>query len=119
MMTWPGSMSRGNPVTPQQTDSAHDALDEGRKLLKRGHADQALFKLQLALKLYTSASRASGIAKTHNELVDLYLRQGQYTVALDHYKKAFEGFANVKPADTSAATSGVNRIAGSQAAAGV
>ncbi len=118
-LTLPGSLLRGNPVVPQQPDSARQSLNEGRKLLKRGHADQALIKLQNALKLYTSANKASGIAATHNELGDLYLRQGQYPVALEHYQKAFDGFVNIKAPDTSAATSGVSQIAGSQAAAGV
>ena len=110
---------RSNPVVPPQTDSAKQALSEGRKLLKRGRADQALIQLQNALNLYTAAKKVSGIAATHNELGDLYLRQGQYPVALDHYKKAFEGFVNIQPADTTAATSGVAMVAGSQAAAGV
>ena len=110
---------RSNPVVPQQTDSAKQALDEGRKLLKRGRADQALIQLQNALNLFTAAKKVSGIAATHNELGDLYLRQGQYTVALDHYKKSFEGFVNIKPADTAATTSAVSRVAGSEAAAGV
>ena len=79
-------------VTPQQSDSASAALHEGRRLLKRGKADQALGKLQMALQLYTSAKNNSGMAAAHNELGDLYLRQGQYQVALDHYTKALGGF---------------------------
>jgi CHAT domain-containing protein len=106
-------------VEPQQTDQAHQALSQGRKLLKRGHADQALVQLQTALRLFTSTNNVSGIAATHNELGDLYLRQGQYSVALDHYQKAFDGFVNVKPPDTQAASTGVGQIAGAQAAAGV
>ncbi|HSB29953.1 MAG TPA: CHAT domain-containing protein [Pyrinomonadaceae bacterium] len=104
---------------PPQTDQAHQALSQGRKLLKRGHADQALIQLQTALSLFTSTNNVSGIAASHNELGDLYLRQGQYPVALDHYQKAFEGFVNVKKPDTQAAASGVARVAGSEAAAGV
>jgi len=106
-------------LEPQQTDQAHQALSQGRKLLKRGHADQALVQLQTALRLFTSANNASGIAASHNELGDLYMRQGQYPVALDHYQKAFEGFVNVKPPDTQAASSGVGRVAGAEAAQGV
>ncbi|MGH9962933.1 MAG: hypothetical protein ACREBC_38425, partial [Pyrinomonadaceae bacterium] len=44
------------------------------------------------MNLYTAAKKNRGIAAANNELGDLYLRQGQYNVALDHYKKAFEGF---------------------------
>src|ERR1043166_9880585 len=76
----------------QQTDSASSALHEGRRLLKRGRADLALVQLRNALNLYTAAKNSSGVAATHNELGDLYLRQGQYQVALDHYQKAFDGF---------------------------
>jgi len=63
--------------TVQQTDSAATALQEGRRLLKRGRADQALGKLQTALSLYTASKNRKGIAAAHNELGDLYLRQGQ------------------------------------------
>jgi CHAT domain-containing protein len=77
---------------PQQPDQASTALKQGRRLLKRGKADQALGQLQTALNLYTVAKNNRGIAAAQNELGDLYLRQGQYNVALDHYQKAFEGF---------------------------
>jgi CHAT domain-containing protein/predicted negative regulator of RcsB-dependent stress response len=80
---------------PQQTDQAGTDLKEGRRLLKRGRADQALIRLQNALKLYTSANNPRGMAATHNELGDLYLRQGQYSVALDYYQKALEGFMGI------------------------
>lgn len=80
-------------ATPvQQADQAGSALREGRRLLKRGKSDQALGQLQNALNLYTAAKNNRGIAAAQNELGDLYLRQGQYNVALDHYKKALEGF---------------------------
>ncbi|HUE82680.1 MAG TPA: CHAT domain-containing tetratricopeptide repeat protein [Pyrinomonadaceae bacterium] len=78
--------------TQQQSDQAATALREGRQLLKRGQSDQALVQLQKALSLYTAAKNNRGIAATHNELGDLYLRQGQHTVALDHYQKALDGF---------------------------
>src|SRR4030095_6574159 len=79
---------------PQQADSALTALQEGRRLLKRGKADQALGQFQTSLKLYTAASNNRGMAAAHNELGDLYLRQGQYNVALDHYKQAHENFVS-------------------------
>ena len=82
----------GASVSPQQADGAGTALREGRRLLKRGQADKALIQLRNALNLYTAARNNSGIAASHNELGDLYLRQGQYQVALDHYQKAFDGF---------------------------
>src|SRR5215213_25586 len=82
----------GPTALPQQTDQASAALHEGRRLLKRGHADKALIQLRNALNLYTAAKNNSGMAAAHNELGDLYLRQGQYEVALGHYQKALDGF---------------------------
>jgi CHAT domain-containing protein/tetratricopeptide (TPR) repeat protein len=84
--------SSSNSATPQQTDQAGAAFDQGKKLLRRGRADQALIQLQNALNLYTAAKNNRGMAKAHNEIGDLYLRQGQFQVALDHYKSALEGF---------------------------
>src|SRR5215208_2464057 len=79
-------------LTPQQTDQAGTALHEGRRLLKRGQADKALIQLRNALNLYTASKNNRGIAATHNELGDLFLRQGQYQIALDNYQKALDGF---------------------------
>jgi CHAT domain-containing protein len=97
--------SSASPV--QQSDQAAAALQEGRRLLKRGKADQALGQLQTALKLYTAATNNHGIAATNNELGDLYLRQGQYNVALSHYKLALDGFVlgDKKQAEATAAAS--------------
>ena len=74
----------------QQPDQAGTALQEGRRLLKRGKADQALGQLQTALNLYTAAKNRKGVAAAHNELGDLYLRQGQNKTALDHYQQAYD-----------------------------
>ena len=74
----------------QQIDQAGAALNEGRRLLKRGKADQALGQLQTALNLYTTANNRKGIAAAHNELGDLYLRQGQNKTALAHYQQAHD-----------------------------
>ena len=90
----------------QQADQAGTALREGRRLLKRGQADKALIQLRNALNLYSAAQNNSGIAAAHNELGDLYLRQGQYQIALDHYQKAFDGFFVGNPKQD-AVTSGV------------
>ncbi|HEX6732506.1 MAG TPA: tetratricopeptide repeat protein, partial [Pyrinomonadaceae bacterium] len=86
-------------ISPLQTDQAGTELKEGRRLLKRGRADQALIRLQNALNLYTAAKNMRGVAATHNEIGDLYLRQGQYTVALDHYQKALDGFLGIAPTE--------------------
>src|ERR1043166_5272908 len=105
----------------QQTDSASAALREGRRLLKRGQADKALIQLRNALNLYTAAKNNSGMAAAHNELGDLYMRQGQYAVALDHYQKALEGFLAGDPQKqvSTAAASAVAPVAGVAASAAV
>lgn len=91
---WALSSSAGNfpPVVAPQSDPA-SALSSGRKLLKQGHADQALSYLQNARSLYTQANNQRGIAAARDALGDLYMVQGQYQVALDHYQKAYEAFA--------------------------
>jgi len=91
----------------QQTDQAGAALREGRRLLKRGRADQALVQLRNALNLYTTAKNSSGMAAANNELGDLYLRQGQYEVALDNYQKALDGFLNFEKKDVVSAAVGL------------
>ena len=70
-------------------------MQEGRRLLKRGKADQAIGQLQTALNLYTAAKNRKGIAAAHNELGDLYLRQGQDKTALEHYEKAYAALTGV------------------------
>ncbi len=98
---WSGTaafaFSGGPPISPaaQQTDQASTALHEGRRLLKRGKADLALGQLQTALNLYTTANNRKGVAAAHNELGDLYLRQGQNKIALEHYQRAYESLTGV------------------------
>lgn len=98
-------------VTPaplvQQTDNASAALHDGRRLLKRGRADQALVQLRNALNLYTAAKNNSGVAAAHNELGELYLRQGQYQIALDNYQKALDGFLVPEKKDVAAEAVGL------------
>ena len=97
--------------SPQQSDSAGAALREGRRLLKRGQADKALIQLRNALDLYTAAKNNSGMAAAHNELGDLYMRQGQYQVALDHYQKALDGFLVTDPRKEAVNAAAVSAIA--------
>ena len=105
---------------PQQASQADTALQQGRQLLKRGHADQALGYLNTALDLYTTAKSKRGVAAAQNELGDLYLRQGQDKIALDHYQKAYEAFtgAHLEDQKTEAvAGNAASRVAGSTAGA--
>jgi len=104
-------------VAPFQ-QTADSALQQGRRLLRRGQGDQALGYLETALRLYSTARNNRGVAAAHNELGDLYLRQGQYRVALDHYQQAygaFAGAANEDQKEGSVATSATSRVAGSTA----
>jgi CHAT domain-containing protein len=106
--------------TLPQSNQADAALQQGRQLLKRGRADQALGLLETALNLYTAAKNNRGIAAAHNELGDLYLRQGQEKVALDHYQKAFEalvGASNQQRSSDTTAESAAGRVAGSTGSA--
>jgi CHAT domain-containing protein len=88
---------------PQDVAQATEALRQGRVLLKRGRADQALPLLENALKLYTAANAPRGEAAAHDALGDLYSRQGQYARALDHFKKAQQNFTEAE-AKTNALT---------------
>src|SRR5688572_22976605 len=98
---------------------ASSALSTGRSLLKQGHADQALNHLQNALSLYTQANNQRGIAAARDALGDLYLLQGQYKVALEHYEKGYEAFAAAAITDqkTQAVTSSVASQAGATTSA--
>jgi CHAT domain-containing protein len=85
-------MSDASSSATQQAGQAEAALLQGRRLLKRGKANEALGPLQNALNLFTAADHPRGIAAAHNELGDLYARQGQYKVALSHYQSAYDAF---------------------------
>ncbi|MEK6279889.1 MAG: CHAT domain-containing protein [Acidobacteriota bacterium] len=101
----------------QQPDQASGALHEGRRLLKRGKTDQALGQFQTALNLYTAAKNRKGIAAVHNELGDLYMRQGQAKTALTHYETAYETLSGALGDEqkNAAATSTAARMADSTA----
>ena len=105
-------------LSPQQTDQAGTALHEGRRLLKRGQADKALIQLRNALNLYTASKNNRGIAATHNELGDLFLRQGQYQIALDNYQKALEGFMALNPTNEAVSTGVASAVAPAAVSAG-
>jgi CHAT domain-containing protein len=109
--------SRSSPA-PQQSDP-NSALSRGRSLLKQGHADQALGYLETALTLYTQTNNPRSMAAAEDGLGDLYLVQGQYKVALDHYQKAYQAFVTARGKDdaNSAATNSAAGMAGATAAA--
>src|SRR6266436_1755299 len=84
-------------IEPQSDPNT--ALSRGRALLKQGHADQALGSLESALSLFTQSNNSRGVAAAQDALGDLYLIQGQYKVALDHYRSAYEAFASAGSKD--------------------
>src|SRR6266850_8003213 len=105
-------------IEPQQTDPG-TALNRARTLLKQGHADQALGYLETALNLYTQTNNSRGIAASEDGLGDLYMIQGQYKVALDHYQKAYQAFVVARGKDQTdqAAANTLSSRAGSTASA--
>lgn len=110
--------SQAGVVTPQQQSSASAALQQGRRLLRRGNADQALVQLRTALDLYTAAKDRRGIAAAHNELGDLYFRQGQSKTALEHYQLAYDaltGALSQEQRNTAAASSAASRVGDARA----
>ena len=97
--TQPAGLTTHAAAVPQiasDTAAADESLKQGRALLKRGQADQALSKLNSALKMYQQAKRAKGVAATNDALGDLYLQQGQYKTALDYYQQAYQSFNEAK-----------------------
>src|ERR1043166_3712583 len=79
-------------LNPEPQSDPSTSLARGRALLKQGHADQALALLESALKDFTQTNNTRGIAASEDALGDLYLIQGQYKVALDHYQKSYDAF---------------------------
>jgi len=101
-----------------QADSANGALQQGRALLREGKADQAIGYFETALRLFTQAHNVRGVAATEDQLGDLYLRQGQYAVALEHYQKAYEAFRSGEVGDAqTGAAAGTAGMAGATAGA--
>src|SRR5258706_5231300 len=111
------SVSIGVGAPPQNDPAA--ALTRGRTLLRQGRADQALGYLEAALNLYTQTNNSRGIAATEDGFGDLYLIQGQYKVALDHYQKAYQAFVTARGEDekSQGAANAVAGRAGSTAGA--
>jgi CHAT domain-containing protein/tetratricopeptide (TPR) repeat protein len=88
------STTKGSVVesAPQAGQGAVQALKQGRALLKRGKADLALVQLQNALSQFKQGGNAKGVAAANDALGDLYVRQGQYTVAVKFYQDAQTAF---------------------------
>lgn len=79
---------------PQSQDgSAAAEREEGRALLHRGRAAEALIHFERALKSFRSSGDKSGEASTRDLLGELYERQGRYDSALENYRAAFDLYA--------------------------
>src|ERR1043166_6021554 len=104
-------------LTVPQTDPS-TSLARGRALLKQGHADQALPLLDSALAGFTSTNNTRGVAAAQDALGDLYLIQGQYNVALDHYKSAYQSFVAASGKDQAGASAASNVAGRANATAG-
>jgi CHAT domain-containing protein/tetratricopeptide (TPR) repeat protein len=83
-----------NTESSDQKDQSQavQSLRQGRLMLRRGQANQALGLLQTALKQFKEAKNSKGEAAANDALGDLYVRQGQYSIALGYYTSAHEAF---------------------------
>ncbi|HEY0077224.1 MAG TPA: CHAT domain-containing protein [Pyrinomonadaceae bacterium] len=90
-------------------------LREGKLLLRRGRAGDALVRLENALGLYKVAGNREGEAAAHDLLGELYERQGRYDLALEHFQSAYKIFAdlNAKSSRQTALAAAVEAGAGS------
>lgn len=77
----------------QSSGSAASEREEGRALLHRGRAAEALIHLERALKTFQASGDRPGEASTRDLLGELYERQGRYDSALENYRAAFELYA--------------------------
>jgi tetratricopeptide (TPR) repeat protein len=88
------SASSGTNAAAHATnaEAARRALAEGTALFRRNRADLAFPLLESALRLFTEANDRSGLAAASDALGDIYLRHGQYTSAVEHFRRAAEAF---------------------------
>jgi CHAT domain-containing protein len=71
-------------------------LRQGQALLRRNQADQSLPLLESALKQFDNTGDQVGAAAAHDALGDVYIRQGQYELALPHYQAAADAYRTWK-----------------------
>src|SRR2546423_5133185 len=78
------------PPDTQQAGDATSEREQGRALLHRGKAAEALIHLERALKAFQQSGSKSGEASTRDLLGELYERQGRYDAALENYTAAHD-----------------------------
>jgi CHAT domain-containing protein/tetratricopeptide (TPR) repeat protein len=76
-----------------QASGAAGEREQGRALLHRGRAAEALVHLERALKAFQQSNDRSGEASTRDLMGELYERQGRYDLALEHYRAAHDLYA--------------------------
>ena len=84
------AVQKGRPA-----GDASSELSEGRALLHRGSAGDALVHLEKALALYRGSGDRGGEAGAQDLLGELYEREGRYDVALDHFKSSLQLFGSL------------------------
>lgn len=95
MSAAPATAAVSNGTQNMQQQAAFESrslLRQGKALLQRGSADQALVVLENALRLFKLSGDEKGVAAAQDALGDLYQRQGRYKTALDYYQKAYSTF---------------------------
>jgi CHAT domain-containing protein/tetratricopeptide (TPR) repeat protein len=90
--TQPSSALAQQPKPTTGMTQAAATLTQGQALLRRNHADQALPLLESALKQFTDTGDQVGAAAAHDAIGDVYIRQGQYELALPHYRTAADWY---------------------------
>ena len=87
--------ARASSFAAAQAGGAAAEREQGRALLRRGRAAEALVHLERALRLFGEEGRESGAASTRDLLGELYERQGRYDLALEHYEAAHAVYAEL------------------------
>ena len=82
-----------------QAGGAVEEREQGRALLRRGKAGEALVHLERALKSFQQAGDKSGEASARDLIGELYERQGRYDVALQNYDAAYDLYAALAAGD--------------------
>jgi CHAT domain-containing protein len=85
----------------QQASGAFAEREQGRALLRRGKASEALIHLERALKSFQQAGDRPGEAATRDLIGELYERQGRYDIALENYNAAYDIYAALAVGESS------------------
>jgi CHAT domain-containing protein len=82
--------ARESSSAVQQAGDGVGEREQGRALLHRGKAGEALVHLERALKSFQQAGDRAGEASTRDLTGELYERQGRYDIALQNYNAAYD-----------------------------